>query len=140
MARDTVPWAHVITNFLNVDEAAALRDYLEQMRQYETDASFNRCFHDLANATFPAPARNDDQHCLMVRTYARGLRSSSVAVKMIQDANPGTLDAVIIWVNNFSGRQDAVSRLGLDHPGVDPMDMARLTHLPFRRCHRHLTK
>ena len=81
------------------------------MRQsaYETNASFNRRFRDLADAAFPAPGRNDDQHRLMVRAYARGLRSSSVAVKMIEDANPGTLDAAIIWVNNFSERQDAVS-------------------------------
>ena len=129
VVRDAVPWAqvraHVVTNFLNVDEAAALRDSLEQMHQsaYETDASFNRRFRDLADAAFPAPARNDDQHRLMVRAYARGQRSSSVAVKMIQDTNPDTLDAAILWVNDFSGRQDVVSRLGLDRPGVEPMDI-----------------
>ena len=127
--RDAVPWAqvraHVVTNFLNVDEAAALRDSLEQMRQsaYETDASYNRRFRDLADAAFPVPTRNDDQHRLMVRAYARGLRSATVAVKMTEDANPATLDAAITWVNHYSGRQDAVSRLGLDRPGVEPMDI-----------------
>ena len=94
-------------NFFKVDEAAALRDSLEQMRQsaYETDASFNRQFHDLAN---------EDIHHLMMRAYGRGWRSSSVAIKMIDDANPATLNAAITWLNHYSGRQDAMSRLGLD--------------------------
>ena len=112
----------MVTHFLNVNEVVALCDSLEQMRQstYETDASFNRLrFRDLADAA--APARNNDQHRLMVRAYARGLRSSSVAVEMIQGAS--TLDDAIIWVNNFSWRQDAVSRLALDRPGVEPMDI-----------------
>ena len=61
--------ANVVTNFLNVDEAAALRDSLEQMRQstYETDASFNRRFRNLAHTAFPAPVRNDDQWCGLMR-------------------------------------------------------------------------
>ena len=135
VVRDAVPWAqvraHVVTNFLNVDEAAALRDSLEQMRQsaYETDASYNRRFRDLADAAFPVPARNDDQHRLMVRAYAQGLRSAKIAIKMIEDANPATLDAAITWVNRYSGRQDAVSRLGLQRPGVEPMDIGKVCNV-----------
>ncbi|KAI0241213.1 hypothetical protein LSAT2_032862, partial [Lamellibrachia satsuma] len=105
----------VVTNFLNVDEAAALRDSVDQMRQstFETDASFNRRFRDLADAAFPPPACNEDQHRIMIRAYARGLRSSTMAVKMIEQANPVTIEAALTWVTQFSGRQDAVTHLGL---------------------------
>ena len=132
VARAAIPWAqvraHVVTNFLNVDEAAALRDSVDQMRQstYETDASFNRRFRDLADAAFPSPARNEDQHRIMIRAYARGLRSSTMAVKMIEQANPVTIEAALTWVTQFSGRQDAVTRLGLLRPGEEAMEIGTL--------------
>ena len=53
-SRDVVPWAvlkvHVSKTLLNVDEAATLRDALENIRQsaYETDASFARRFRYIA--------------------------------------------------------------------------------------------
>ena len=76
VARDAIPWAqvraHVATNFLNVDEAAALRDSLDQVHRstLETDASFTRHFRDLADAAFSVAARNDDQQRTIVRAYA----------------------------------------------------------------------
>ena len=61
-----------------------------------------------------------------IRAYARELRAATVAIKMTEDANPATLDAAITWVNHYSGRQDAVSCLGLDRPGVEPMDIGSI--------------
>ena len=132
VARDAIPWAqvraHVATNFLNVGEAATLRDSLDQVRRstLETDASFTRHFRDLAKAAFPVAARNDDQQRTMVRAYARDLGSSAMAVKMIEQDNLVTLEAAITWVNEFSGRLDAVSRLGLVRPGKEAMEIGTM--------------
>ena len=104
--------AHIIAKFLNVDEVTALREAMETMHQstYETDASFNRHFRDLAEAAFH---RNEDQQCILVQAYAHGLRSTTSAIKMIKQANPRTLSNAMAWVAQFSKRTDAVQRLGL---------------------------
>ena len=120
VAREEVPWPnireHVVKSFLNVDEAAALRDSVDHLHQssFESEASFTRKFRDLAQKAYPVP-RNVDQSRILVKAYARGLRSTGMAVKMIEQANPQTLPQAMTWVAGFSERSDAVSRLGLRH-------------------------
>ena len=58
------------------------------------DASLNRCFRDLAEAVFPSLACNDNQQ----RVRLRVLRLSVMAVKMIEQDNPTTMDATMAWV------------------------------------------
>lgn len=72
------------------------------------------------------PARNEDQHRIMVRVYAHGLHLSTMAVKMIEQANPVTIEAAIAWDTQFSGRQDAVTCLGLLRPGEEAMEIGPL--------------
>ena len=118
VTRDAITWpsirAHVVKSFLNVDEAAALRDAVENIRQsvFETDASYVRRFRELAQKSYPDP-HNDDQSRILVRSFARGLRTPAVAVKMIEQANPHTLYEAMLWLSNYSERSDAISRLGL---------------------------
>ena len=82
-ANFNVPWAdvkaHLRTSFLIVDESSALHDKVEKTRQsaYEPEASFSRRFREVADATYPADGRNDDQN----RAFARGLRSDELARK-----------------------------------------------------------
>ena len=131
-SRDVVPWAvlrvHVSKTFLNVDEAATLRDTLENIRQsaYETDASFTRRFRDIAQDCYPADYRNVDQDRILIRCFARGLRSVPVAVKMIEQCNPKTLQESMQWLARFSERTDAVSRLGLSTSEDVPMEISAL--------------
>ena len=88
IAREAVSWLaireHVIKTFLNVDEAAALRDSVDILRQsaFESEASFTRRFRELAQKAHPVP-RNVDHSRILVKAYARGLRSTGIAVKMI---------------------------------------------------------
>ena len=132
IVREAVPWPairdHVIKTFLNVDEAAALRDSVDHLQQsaFESEASFTRRFRELAQKAYPVP-RNVDQSRILVKAYARGLRSAQMAVKMIEHSNPQTLPQAMAWVADFSERSDAVSRLGLGQ-GNDreemPMEIA----------------
>ena len=134
IAREAVPWLairdHVIKTFLNVVEASALRDSVDNLRQsaFESEASFTRRFRELAHKAYPVP-RNVDQSRILVKTYARGLRSTGIAVKMIEHSNPQTLPQAMAWVADFSEHSDAVSRLGLrqlnDREEV-PMEIAAL--------------
>ena len=105
---------HVIKSFINVDEAAALRDAVETIQQsaFETDATYLRRFRELAQKSYPDP-HNEDQCRILVRSFARGLRTPAVAVKMIEQANPHTLYEAMLWLSNYSERSDAISRLGL---------------------------
>ena len=69
---EVVPWIaihdHVIKTFLNVDEAAALRDSVDQLQQsvFESEASFTRRFRELAQKAYMVP-RNVDQSRLLVK-------------------------------------------------------------------------
>ena len=112
--------------FLNVDEAAALRDTLDNLRQsaYETDASYTRRFRDLAQECYPSHNRNIDQERILVRGFARGLRSVAVAIKMIEQSNPQTLLEAMQWLASFSERNDVVSRLGLTTSEDVPMEIS----------------
>ena len=134
VAREAVPWPeireHVIKSFLNVDEAAALRDSVDHLQQsaFESEASFTRTFRDLAQKAYPVP-RNLDQSRILVKAYARGIRSPAIAVKMIEQTNPQTLPQAMAWVAGFSERIDAVSRLGLrqvNERDEMPMEIAAL--------------
>ena len=134
IVREAVPWLairdHVIKTFLNVDEAAALRDSVDNLRQsaFESGASFTRRFREVAQKAYPVP-RNVDQSRILVKAYARGLRSTGIEVKMIEHSNPQTLPQAMALVADFSERSDAVSRLGLrqvnDREEV-PMEIAAL--------------
>ena len=131
-ARERVHWAilraHLSKTFLNEGEAAALRDTLDNLRQsaYETDGSFTRIFRDLAQECYPSQNRNIDQERILVRCFARGLRSVAVAIKMIEQSNPQTLPEAMQWLASFSERNDVVSRLGLTTSEEVPMEIAAL--------------
>ena len=114
VGRDVIIWPsireHVIKSFLNVDEVAALRDAVETMRQsaFETDASYIRRFRELAQKSYPDP-HNEDQCRILVRSFARGLRTPAVAVNTIEQANPHTLYEAMLWLSTYSERSDAIS-------------------------------
>ena len=127
VARNLVPWADIETHvshcFLNTDEASALRDEVESMRQsvYEPEASYSRRFRDVADSAYPGGQRNADQERILIRAYARGLNSGELARKLVQEANPNDLEAAITAVAGFSERKDAYSRLGRKEP--EPMEI-----------------
>ena len=127
IVREAVPWDdirdHIQHQFLNVDEAAALRDEVEQTKQsaYEPEAQYSRRFRDVADAAYPANQRNADQERILVRAYARGLCSHELARKLVEEENPNNLEAAIRAVSTFSERKDAFSRLGRKE---EPMEVS----------------
>lgn len=124
--RNAVPWNairdHVQAQFLNVDEAAALRDEVDKLRQspYEPEAQYSRRFREVADAAYPGH-RNADQERILVRAYARGLNAPGLARKLVEEANPNCLEAAIQAVSTFSERKDAYARLGREE---QPMEVA----------------
>ena len=71
----------------------------------------------------PHDLRNADQERLLIKSFARGLKSPTVAVKMIERANPETLIDAMNWLAMYSERADAVSRLGLATSHDEPMEI-----------------
>lgn len=67
-----------------------LRDELERTKQspFELEASYNRRFRDVADTAYAVAERNADQSRILVRTDARGLKSTEMAIKLIEDGNP----------------------------------------------------
>ena len=112
-ARFNVPWAdvkaHLRTSFLNVDESSALRDEMEKTRQsaYEPEASFSRRFREVADAAYPGEGRNEDQNRILIRAFARGLRSDELARKLVEEGNPTTLEEAFTTLAGYSARKDA---------------------------------
>ena len=68
--------AHVRKTLLATNEEAYLRDEAETIEPslYEQIASYNRMFHDAANAAYPEDTRNVDQQRLLIIAYPRGLK------------------------------------------------------------------
>ena len=126
-ARFNVPWAdvkaHLRTSFLNVDESSALRDEVEKTRQsaYEPEASFSRRFREVADAAYPGEGRNEDQNRILIRAFARGLRSDELARKLVEEGNPTTLEEAFSTLAGYSARKDAYARLSRHE---EPMEVA----------------
>ena len=118
VTRATVPWqairAHVIAQFLNIDELQSLRDECEQARQGQFDSvpQYSRKFREIAEAACPIGTRTADQHVTLVRAFAKGLASDAIARKLIQDVLPRDLEAAITAVAVMNERLDAYTRLG----------------------------
>ena len=89
---------HAKTQLLGADDQATLRDDLENSRQseFEIEAAYSRRFIELAETAYPPDQRNDDQHRVMVRAYARGLRRPDIARKLIEAHRPTTLDDAVM--------------------------------------------
>ena len=60
---------------------------------------------------------------MLIKSFARDLKSPTVAVKMIERANQETLTDAMNWLAIFSERADAVSRLGLATSHDEPMEI-----------------
>ena len=80
IARKAVPWLesrdHVIKTFLNVNEAAALRDSVDNLRQsaFESEASFTRRCRELVQKAYPVPQNVTSpgywlKHMLMLEAF-----------------------------------------------------------------------
>ena len=131
--REAVPWAeirdHIGAAFLNIDEASALRDDLEKVRQsaYETEAGYSRRYREVADAAYPSAQRNADQQRILIRAYAKGLQSNELARKLMEEGNPPDLEAAITHIAQYSARKDAYVRLGRQE---EPMEVGALTFRP----------
>ena len=118
LARRAIPWndlkAHVSRQFLNTDEASALRAEVEKVTQspYESEASYTRRFRDVADVAYPVANRNADQHRIMIRAYGKGLRSGDLARKLIEENNPQDITAAMDAIAQLSERREAFERLG----------------------------
>ena len=101
IGRAAIPWPdlrdHLASNFLNIDETAALRDELDKVRQsaYETTQQFVRRFRDISDICYPSGLRNPDQKSVL-----------------IEQAAPTSLDEAITATIRFCERNDAYGRLG----------------------------
>ena len=115
--------AHLQTSFLNVDESSALRDEVEKTRQsaYEPEASFSRRFREVADAAYPGEGRNEDQNRILIRAFARGLRSDELARKLVEEGNPTPLEEAFTTLAGYSARKDAYARLSQHE---EPMEVA----------------
>ena len=134
-SRFEVPWAEVKAHlrgaFLHVDEDSALRDEVEKTRQsaYEPEASFSRRFREVADAAYPTDARNEDQNRILIRAFARGLRSDELARKLVEEGNPTSLEDAFETLAGYSARKDAYARLSRHE---EPMEVAPVNPAPPR--------
>ena len=134
-ARINVPWAdvkaHIRTPFLNVDESSALHDEKEEKRQstYEPEASFSRRFGEVADAAYLGDGRNDNQNRILIRAFARGLRSDELARNLVEEGSPTTLEEAFTTLAGYSARKDAYVRLSRHE---EPMEVALVNPAPSR--------
>ena len=111
--------------FLNIDEAAALRDEVEGLRQsaYEPEIQYARRFREVADVAYPVAIRNADQDRLLVKYFTKGLKSDAMARKLVEEINPANLNVAINSIAAISERKHAYSRLGRHE---EPMEVGAL--------------
>ena len=130
VTREAVPWAHLRNHlseqFLNTDEMQSLRDEVERTTQsmYDTIPQYSRKFREISEAAFPRNQRNGDQERLLVKSFAKGLRSDDIARRLVESLTPpATLEDAIALVARLNERQDAYQRLGRQE---EPMEVGAL--------------
>ena len=129
--RAAVPWpalkAHLSAQFLRPNEAEALRNEVEHLKQssFEDITTFMRRFRCVAQSAFPLP-RNVDQNRLLIRSLIKGLNSARLARRLIEDGHPETLEQALQQLAEFSGRMDqfALLRQDTETRQVEPMDVS----------------
>ena len=135
IGRSAFPWAdlrdHLATQFLNVDESAALKDDLDRIQQsaFEPTQQYVRRFREVADTAYPINQRNIDQERLLIKTFAKGLSSDTIALKLV-DGEPPNLEAAITVVSQACSREDAYARLRRDTRNSIPMEIASDTDIP----------
>ena len=116
--RAAINWAdlrtHIAGQFLEIDEQASLRDDLERIRHsaYEPTSQYARRFREACDVAYVPALRNPDQERILLRTFARGLTSDTLARKLIEQANPMSIEDAITAVMRYCERSEAYSRLG----------------------------
>ena len=129
VGRENVPWddikTYITRAFLPVDNVASLRDEIEHMRQspYETEASYNRRFREVADDAYPVQHRNADQHSLLIKAYIKGLQSSDIAKEVVLRGRPETLPAAQEQVMTAAAGKEAYARIGRKE---EPMEVGAL--------------
>ena len=128
--REALPWPglrdHLAAQFLNTDEAQALRDEIEQVKQvpFEATTHYSRKFREAADSAYPEGQRNPDQERLLVKAFARGLTSNDLARKLVEVVAPQKLEDAINGLARLTERKDAYERLGRANERIDePMDI-----------------
>ena len=91
---------------------------------YEPEAGYNRRFREVSDAAYPTADRNDDQNRILIRAYARRLRSSELARKLVEEGAPSTLEEAIKLISGHSTRKDAYARLSRTE---EPMEVGTIT-------------
>ncbi len=136
VVRAAIPWNdlkdHMAAQFLSADEAEALRAEVERIHQttYEPATQYSRRFREVADAAYPPAQRNADQQRILLRAYARGLKSADLARKLVEEVNPVDLEGAITAIAHFAERSEAFSRLGRHE---EPMEVGYTSNPPAAR-------
>ena len=103
---------HLRDAFLSANEEEALRRDVEKMQQtqYENAASYSRRFRDASDSAYPGP-RNPDQQRILLRIYAKGLRSSATARRLVEQGHPQNIDQAIALVLQYEADLDRYEQL-----------------------------
>ena len=134
-SRFKVPWdeveAHLRGAFPHVDEDRALRDEVEKTRHsaYEPETSCSRHSREVTDAAYPTDARNEDHNRILIRAFARGLRSDELARKLVEEGNPTSLEDAFQMLGGYSARKDVHGRLSRHE---EPMKVATVKPAPPR--------
>ena len=113
---------HVTVQFLNINELQALRDEMDHTKQiaFEPTPQFARRFREIAEAAYSKNDRTADHEIIVIKGFARGLTSDSLARKLVEEIVPTTLDDAINAVARLNSRRDAYDRLGRNE---EPMEV-----------------
>jgi len=146
--RHQIAWAdakaHLRTAFLAIDEGAYLRGELEKMRQspYETVASYNRRFRDIATVAFPPP-HNADQVRIMLEAYKRGLSSIEVVRELTLRNHPANVDQAMTAALAFAAGEDEFTRITHNNQRTEePMEIGGIGNNTShnKSCDQHASR
>ena len=122
--RTNVTWGavreHLKRAYLTQDEEEFLKSSLEKLKQsaYESNSTFSRKFEELADQAYPAAQRNAAVENIILGLYMKGLRSTELVRRLVQEGRPTYLNEAIQAVETFSAQEEQFQRICKRAPEV----------------------
>ena len=147
--RSNVTWAavkqHLRRAYLTQDEEEFLRSKLEKVRQtaYESNSAYARSFQEIADQAYPADTRNLAVQKIILNLYLKGLRNRDLVRRLVQEAEPDSLQEAINATELFSAQEERVQRLWKRDPLVttdDQMEVGEVNRRTTNEDKDDLTK
>ena len=126
---------HLMLAYLTADEEEYLKAAVEKTRQRseETTGSYGRRFKEAVAMAYSTENRNPAVEAILLNKYIKGLHSTAIKRRLIQEGDPKTVEEAAKAVENFTCQELHMKRIldnEYDPSGPEPMEIGVVGTVP----------